>query len=474
MTASPAPTHDASAPVCRAGDACGPSAPVAPQAEVPTVPMVEPSGPASPPPVQAPPATPEDMSPEPPIESEPVLGPGNVVGDPNDEASEVFDQNVVHTFDLEIAPADLESANADPSAEQYVPARLTFAGTSYDVGYRYKGSLGAFFPPCTNFIDGTKDGKCSIKLSFNWMDPDGKFFGLKKLLFHSMNNDPSMLRERLGYSMFRKMGVPASRATHAVLKVNGQADIYALVEEVDGRFTRSRFTEGGKGNLYKEIWPTNVDARDYVAALETNEDAMPSVERILRFREAIEAGSEAMATWLDMEVTTSYMAVDRVIVNDDGAFHLYCGGDQLSNNPTSPSNHNYFWYEAEAADRLWIIPWDLDHSMSDRTDGPHIVADWRKQPAPEECGVCDTAALGAAGPPSACDRLFGNLQVWIPQYEAKVDTFIQGPFSKANVDADLARWKQQIIDAGFTVDEAAITDLIRVLDWARANRGYKY
>jgi hypothetical protein len=256
--------------------------------------------------------------------------------------------------------------------------------------------------------------------------------------------------------------------------VNGKAEIYAFVEEIDGRFTRSRFAEGGKGNLYKEIWPTNVDANAYVNALETNEDAMPSVERVLRFQEAITEGPDAMAAWLDPDVTTSYMAVDRVIVNDDGAFHLYCGGNMLSNNPTSPSNHNYYWYEAKELDRLWIIPWDLDHSMSDRSDGPHITSDWRKPVTPELCNVCEGLQLGAAGPPSACDALFKNLQAWLPAYEAKIDRFIAGPFSKQVVDADLARWKKQLQDAGFPVDEAALSDLIRVLDWARMNRGYRY
>jgi hypothetical protein len=36
----------------------------------------------------------------------------------------------------------------------------------------------------------------AVKMSFNWADPEGRFHGLKKLVFHSMNKDPSMLRER--------------------------------------------------------------------------------------------------------------------------------------------------------------------------------------------------------------------------------------------------------------------------------------
>ncbi|MBN1652404.1 MAG: CotH kinase family protein [Deltaproteobacteria bacterium] len=143
---------------------------------------------------------------------------------------------------------------------------------------------------------GRKAGKCSVKVSFNRSDSKGMLFGLKKLVFNSMTNDPSMMRERLGYSLCREMGAPAPRATHAIPRINGQADIFTLVEVIDGRFTRSHFMEGGKGNLYKEIWPVWDDPRAYLSALTTNEDDNPSVDRILRFSQAIFQGPSETAT----------------------------------------------------------------------------------------------------------------------------------------------------------------------------------
>ncbi|HMJ15582.1 MAG TPA: CotH kinase family protein [Polyangiaceae bacterium] len=400
------------------------------------------------------------------------MGPGTVMADPMDEAVHIYDPAVVHTFDLEIAPADLEMVDSNPSAEQYVPARLTFEGVSYDVGYRYKGSIGAFFPPCTSLF-GQKDGKCSVKLSFNWKDPKGQFFGLKKLLFHSMNSDPSMLRERLGYALFREMGVPAARVTHAILRVNGMAHVYALVEEIDGRFTRSRFTEGGKGNLYKEIWPIHDDPQAYIAALETNEDQDPSADRILRFKDAIRQSPEAMEAWMDLDVTASYMAVDRVIMNDDGAFHFYCFAGAIGNNPKPPGNHNYYWYEAKHADRLWIIPWDLDLSMSEALNPPHLESDWRTMPSADQCTGCEGASAGLA-PATLCDRVFLNLHARKALYEAKVDAFIAGPFSKAAVDAKLDQWAQQLLSAGYPAEPSAVSELKAILDRARMSRGFGY
>jgi hypothetical protein len=60
-----------------------------------------------------------------------------------------------------------------------------------------------------------------MKVSFDWQNPDGRFYGLRKLQFHAMNRDPSMLKERLGYSIFRDFGVAAPRAAHARLLING-------------------------------------------------------------------------------------------------------------------------------------------------------------------------------------------------------------------------------------------------------------
>jgi hypothetical protein len=67
-----------------------------------------------------------------------------------------------------------------------------------------------------------------------------------------------------------------------------------------------------------------------------------------------------------------------------------------------------------------------------------------------------------------------NFHAWAERYDAKVDAFIAGPFSKAAIDEKLARWKQQILTAGFPVQEDAISQLGGILDRARINRGYAY
>lgn len=408
--------------------------------------------------------------------------PGTVITEPNDEAAPVFAQDALHTYELTIAPDDLAAIDAAPADEVYVPARFSFDGEQLDVGVRYKGSVGAFGPPCTDggvlSTDGAKAGKCSVKVSFHWAVSGQRFRGLKKLNFHSLNSDESLMRDRLGYSLFREFGLPAPRSVHARLIVNGELEgLFAVVEQVDGRFTRSRFTEGGLGNLYKEIWPYHADEAAYLAALETNEDEDPSVDKMLRFTEDIGRGVEGMEAWLDVEQTIKYVAADRIIINDDGIFHWWCPQGGQGNNPGTFGNHNYYWYEAENAARFWLIAWDFDHSFTDNAL-LRVDPEWRQS------GSC--SCLLRLQSPASCDPMIALWGThWSDRYENAVDEFLAGPFAANDIEAKLSAWEAQIapavaeaegINASVSVDDwqGALDTLRAIIVASRRDRGAAY
>jgi hypothetical protein len=408
-------------------------------------------------------------------------GPGTVIGEPDDDSSYVFDQTQLRSYDLIIAQAELDMLNQNPQAEQYVQGMVEHEGEQYGpVGIRYKGSVGAFQPPCTGGGGGAKVGKCSVKVAFDFLDDEARFHDLKKLNFHSMNNDASQLRERLVYAMFRENGVAAPRAVHARLLINGQLEgLFVIVEQIDGRFTRSRFTEGGKGNLYKEIWPQYDDAATYLAALETNRDEMPSAARAVAFNAAIAEGPEAAAEWIDREYVLRYLAADRVTINDDGALHWWCTPLGQGNNPGGIGNHNYYWYEATSADRFWLIPWDADMALA---ANPYVLIspEWR------EPGTCTcNGGGGFSSRAASCDPLIGLWASWNADYEAAVDAFLAGPFSEVNVNAKLDAWTAQIDPvvreseglnaAPFYADWQSASEILKtVIRDARTHRGSMY
>ena len=79
--------------------------------------------------------------------------------------------------------------------------------------------------------------KLSLKLKFNYQDKDQRFFGLKKVMLHASLSDTTMMRERLAYSLWREMGVPAPRSVHigAQLRISDPAPV-RIPSRSSGRF----------------------------------------------------------------------------------------------------------------------------------------------------------------------------------------------------------------------------------------------
>jgi spore coat protein H len=382
------------------------------------------------------------------------------VTSPSDEAAYLFDQSQVRTYNIVVAPADLAAIDSQPSAEAWVPAQLEFEGQSYGpFKVRYKGSSGSFKAPCTTGdYDAPKSGKCSVKLGFDEVDEAQRFYGLKKLNFHAMTHDPSQLRDRLGYSMFRESNVVAPRAVHAKLLINGVLEgLFVAVEQIDGRFTRARFGEGGEGNVYKQIWMGEHGADEFVATLETNSD-VHDVTGILEFQTAVKTSAAATEQFIDRAYMARYLAVDRVIVNDDGPMHFYC-------DPNTPGyavgNGNYYWYQSAQTRHFWLIPWDLDLAF-DGTPWVNIEPAWTAQAA---C-TCVMPAMYSPQMPPSCDALVKHFLAWRDDYEREVDNFIKGPFSDARVQEKLNAWVEQI--KPFVMEAAGVRSAPTATDWQSA------
>ena len=412
------------------------------------------------------------------------------------ESSDVlFDPDVVHTFAIDLDSDKLAEIDADPTAEEYVEGSLTFDGeTIGPIGVRYKGSVGAFLF-CTdgpNPLDPSGAKTCtklSMKLKMNWEDSDDTFYGVKKEQLHSQNLDATKMHERLGYWLFGEMGVPVPRSTHARVEINGEfAGLFALTEQIDGRFTRENFGDGS-GNLYKEVWPFNADgtprdAEEFIDGLKTNEDEDPTADMIRQFAEELadaEPGTEidVIDRWIDVDLLVRTMVVDRAIGNDDGALHWYCFDGC---NP-----HNFYWYENPTTDKLTLLPWDLDNAFdnlgsSGVTGSVTQIAD-RFGDITDGCAIFFFGGLNLPQKSAACDPLIGPISQLTEEFDAARTEFVAGPFSKESVDERIALWSAQIEDL---VDEAeathadgpsigawrgAVTEMISDIDAARETDG---
>jgi len=402
----------------------------------------------------------------------------------------VFDEKQVQSYYLTFSDEeyarlmDFSTLLIDPytvNEDRYVEAALKIGDTELPaIGVRFKGSYSIW--GCVDqgtqqqisrvesyFGDIDVCQRFSLKLDFDRFDDRLRVDGLKKLNLHAMAADPSKMRERLGYALFREMGIPAPRAVHARVYINGKYHgLFAAVEQVDGRFTANRFPAGGDGNLYKDVWPTKRVTETYLKtkALKTNESSVGvNVSDYLKFQDAMTGANEAnfasrMAPFLNFDELARYIVVDRAINNFDGIMAFYYGPNW------GPDNHNFYWYDVGDG-RFTLIPWDFDkvfwypepYFWSDNAAHSNgSVPNWNVKT--KDCdGHTETFDLtiirnGARLDGTMemkeidCNPFLKLLRSQIyDRQRAIAEAFIAGPFSEASVTAKLQTWQAQIADA---------------------------
>jgi len=254
------------------------------------------------------------------------------------------------------------------------------------------------------------------------------------------------------------MGVPAPRSVHAKVFINGEySGLYALTEQIDGRFTRYHFPEDGKGNLYKEVWPLTSDGNPqiheaYHAALKTNEDENASISLISNFANEVASAptvdglKSIIEESMNLDEIISYWVVDRTIRHDDGPYHWYCGEGDCT-------NHNFYWYEESNLGQLHLIPWDLDNAFDNITGGNEFIA--VKDKWGETSNGCQPFKLNfwlADQKSACCDKLIKGWASYQLAFEEKKKEFIEGPFSNSSVENQLNKWQTQIRSAVIEAD----------------------
>ena len=388
----------------------------------------------------------------------------------------IFDQNELRTFELKLTEKDLEKIDSDPTAEQYVEGMLIFEGdTISPVGIRYKGSVGAW----VGCVDGPNlfepSGKkictkLSTKVKINWKGRDERFYGLKKLQFHAQNLDKSHLRERLGYWLFKAMGVETSRSVHARLVINGEfSGLYALTEQIDGAFTDYHFDDKD-GNLYKEVWPLYMNGepmnpQTLISALKTNEDDNPSADIISGFADKLSNAEKSdipniISEYMDINKIISLAVVDRTIRHDDGFLHWYCDEGGCS-------SHNFYWYEEPNKKKVNLIPWDLDNAFENIIKHANpvtpIADEWGQ--ITNNCNPFPYGDFGLYQWSASCDKLTGGWAMHKELYAELKEKFIQGPFAASNVNVLLATWSDQIRPVVKEAQDKNTWDQLTVQEW---------
>jgi hypothetical protein len=390
-----------------------------------------------------------------------------------DPRNVVFDQTKVHEYRFTISSADSLDMYLNGYNMEYKQAAMEYNGASMGgvVGLRYKGSSYTL-PRCFNFdyITGKPKGprtceKISFKVKFTEYDKNKRFHAMKRINLHSMNADPTKMHDMLAYELFREMGIHAPRTSYANVYVNDtHIGLFAAVEQIDGRFTKSRWpgSKRGDGNLYKEVWPDvsqsyRGDEKYYIDGLKTNDNPEdnPQARRMVEFYNAIAASNEQnfkqnLSQFMDFDHFLRYMAVDVAINNWDGIRGWYSDGAWAG-------NHNFFFYEEEENNggKIWLVPWDMDQTLQERCnyfEPPNGVPNWNV--ITSSCaGV--PAGFGNYIRPPSCDKLTGMMsKLFWDRFKQLGEQFLQDQFQSQRLRDKMERYSKLIssyVDADKTI-----------------------
>ncbi len=242
-------------------------------------------------------------------------------GELGPDSDQLFDLDELLVFSLEIPADSYNALLSDPY--EYVEATLTYDGVSYGpIGVRTKGENS--WRPINE--------KSSLKLDFNRYEggPE-RFYGLKGLTLNAMNEDYSMMHERVAYWLYRSAGVPAARAHHARVYLNGEYyGLFTAMDTVDDKFLE-RWFEDPTGSLFEQhdgdFTDDYVQNNDYFQLEEGDGDrsALQAVADALESTgpSAIEEAGEH----LNWESFQRYWAVGSVVMNFDAYPFRFAGDD---------------------------------------------------------------------------------------------------------------------------------------------------
>jgi len=163
----------------------------------------------------------------------------------------LFDDRRVSSVYIVIDPDSLNVIMTDVLSDHYFMARFVFddgerRDTIENAGFRLRGNTSRYAR------------KKSFKVSFNEYVPGRRYQGVKKLNLNGQHNDPTMVREKLYYDVWKRAGLPERRTAFARLYINGAYyGLYTSLEEMDKDWLDRVFPDKG-GNLYKCTYPADL------------------------------------------------------------------------------------------------------------------------------------------------------------------------------------------------------------------------
>ncbi|HZW39229.1 MAG TPA: CotH kinase family protein [Ignavibacteriaceae bacterium] len=356
----------------------------------------------------------------------------------------LYDDLQITKIYITIDPVHLNFILNNPHSDYEFPCTVNYINrvineTIDSVGFRIRGNT-------------SRDAqKKSFKLDFNKYFPGRTFYSVTEMNLNGEHNDPSIVRSKLGWNFFQKMGMKSSRANHVELYLNNKFyGVYISVEHVDKFFLKNHFVNND-GNLWKCLWPADLvylgeDPNLYKSTnggttydLITNE-VPGDYTNFARFVRVVNntpqtAMLDSLRKLLDLKSFLKYFTTNVLFGAWDDYWFL---------------KNNYYIYHEPVKDKIILIPYDYDNSMGVDWFG----VDWSQR---------SPYMFGNSNEPRPLTRNLFNYLSITNLYTHFLDFYSQ-LFKLNNWEPEIDFYRNQIVlpaqrdtfrtkDYGFTIDD---------------------
>jgi spore coat protein CotH len=269
-------------------------------------------------------------------------------------AAELFDVSTLQEIRLSVNSRDLRTLRQNFSVNTYYTADLTWRNIKVrNVGIRSRGL-------------GSRNGqKLGLRIDMARYTTGQTFVGLSTIILDNLWQDDALIRERLAFAMFEKLGMAAPRESFCRLFINNEYQgVYAITEEIDGDFVK-RVTGETDGTVfeyhYVRDWRMDDlgDTANYkplfeprTKLLEADSTLYNPIQEMVREINGPDdtVWRQRVEEYLDLNQFMAQTAVESFIGENDGVLG-YAG------------LNNFYLYRYQGSKKHRVFVWDKDNAF---------------------------------------------------------------------------------------------------------------
>jgi spore coat protein CotH len=271
-------------------------------------------------------------------------------------AADLFDSTTLQEVRLTVNTRDLAALRAHYDLNTHYPADLAWRNLkvrNVSIRSRGQGSRNPIKPGYRVEVDRYTTGQT--------------FVGLSALILDNIWQDPSLIREKLAFEMFEKIGLPAPRESFCRLYINNEYQgVYNITEEIDGKFAK-RVTGEEDGTVFEYHWSADgiwhAEDLGSIAAYKPkfeprnhllDADSTLYDPIVSLFREVNGPDDNVwrprVEQYLDLTQFVTHVAIEMYIAENDGILGF-------------AGMNNFYLYRDQGTTRHRLFVWDKDNAF---------------------------------------------------------------------------------------------------------------